>query len=131
MIEPEIILPGQLFLRNIATPEKRLLLAVLEEAVGTFQREVVATDRQGRSVFDAVEAWFASEDTAWLFSFRGICDVLGLDATYVRSGLARWLEGQRAQPLETARSPYRFPFRRMSGVRTRPSGRAAGMTRHA
>ena len=130
MLEPDIILPSQLLSRAIATPEKRLLLAVLEEAVGTFQRHVVS-DGHDRAVFSAVEAWFASEDTAWLYSFIGICDALGIDATYVRSGLERWLSAQPAPSREAARPIYRFPFRRVNGTRHRTTGRAPGMTKRA
>ena len=58
MIEPDIILPSQFLQRVLATPEKRLLLAVLEEAVGTYQRYAIMTDGRSRAVFAEVEAWF-------------------------------------------------------------------------
>jgi hypothetical protein len=86
-LEPDVIVPSHFLPRTMATPEKRLLLAVLEEAVRTFQRYVLATGRRSRAMFTEVETWFASEDTAWLYSFVAICDALGIDATYVRSGL--------------------------------------------
>jgi hypothetical protein len=130
-LEPDIILPGQFLPRAIATPEKRLLLAVLEEALGTFQRYVLPTGRRSRAIFADVEAWFASEDTAWLYSFIGICDALGIDATYLRSGLGRWLGTRRTASLETAKPLYRFPFRRVSGMRHRTNGRAQGTPRRA
>jgi hypothetical protein len=129
--EPDIILPSQFLPRTIATPEKRLLLAVLEEAIGTFQRYATATDRNSRALFADVEAWFASEDTAWLYSFIGICDAVGIDATYVRSGLGRWLGTHRTPSLATAQPLYRFPFRRVNGTRCRTTGRAEGMSRRA
>jgi hypothetical protein len=129
--EPDIILPGRFFPRAIATPETRLLLAVLEEAIGTFQRYAVATDPRSRSIFIDVEAWFNSEETTWLYSFMGICDTLGIDATYVRSGLGRWLGTQRTPSRETSQPLYRFPFRRVNGTRCRTNGRAEGMSRRA
>lgn len=131
MIEPDIILPSQFLPRTVGTPEKRLLLAVLEEAVGTYQRYVMATDRRGRAILADVEAWFASEDTLWLYSFVGICDALGLDATYVRAGLAPWANRHRARALVAPRSLYRFPFRRVNGTRLRTNGRAEGTPRRA
>ena len=131
-MEPDVVLPVQFLPQTVGTPEKRLLLAVLEEAVGTYQRYFMATDRRSRTVFDDVEAWFASEDSVWLYSFVAICDAIGLDPTYVRSGLGQWADTHRAPPvLETAQSPYRFPFRRVSGVRHRTTGRAPGMARRA
>jgi hypothetical protein len=129
--EPDIILPSHLLGRTVATPEKRLLLAVLEEAVATYHRYVVATDRRDRAIFVAVEEWFASEDTAWLYSFVGICDALGLEATWVRSGLRPWVERHhRASSHETAQ-PHRVSFRRVNGTRHRTIGRAEGSSRRA
>lgn len=125
--EPDIILPSSFLPRTIATPEKRLLLAVLEEAVGTFQRHLLATDRRGRMAFVDVETWFASDDPTWLFSFVGICDALGIDPTYVRSGLRRWLDARRPRALGVAPPVYHFPFRRVGGARHRTTGRPQGL----
>jgi hypothetical protein len=129
-LEPDIILPTHLLVRTIATPEKRLLLAVLEEAVGTYHRYVVTTDRRDRAVFAAVESWFASDDTAWLYSFVGICDALGLEATCVRAGLRPWVERHRASSHEM-REPQRVSFRRVNGTRHRTTGRAERSARRA
>jgi hypothetical protein len=132
MIEPDIILPSHLLHRTLATPEKRLLLAVLEEAVGTYQRYVVATDRRSVAILADVEAWFASDDAAWLYAFVAICDALGIDATYVRSGLAAWADTHRTPSFDDAPQPlYRFPFRRVNGTRHRTNGRAQGMSKQA
>jgi hypothetical protein len=73
--------------------------------------------------------WFASDDSVWLYSFVAICDVVGLDPTYVRAGLGLWTDMQRTQPAETAPLSYRFPFRRMNGTRHRTNARATGMAR--
>ena len=129
MIEPDIILPSQFLHRVVETPEKRLLLAVLEEAVATYQRHAMAIDPRSRAVFAEVEAWFASEDVAWLYAFVPICEVLGLDATYVRSGLGPWAARHRRRWHETAPPCYRFPFRRVAGTRQRTTGRPRGMGR--
>jgi hypothetical protein len=129
MIEPDIILPSQFLQRVLATPEKRLLLAVLEEAVGTYQRYAMMTDGRSRAVFAEVEAWFASEDVTRLYAFVPICEALGLDATYVRSGLEPWAAKHRQRWHDTAPPCYRFPFRRIGGTRQRTTGRAAGLGR--
>ena len=76
---------------------RRLLLAVLQEAIGTFQRYAAARDRRGRAAFTEVDAWFASEETEWVFSFVSVCDALGIDGTYLRAGLRRWMDGHRAR----------------------------------
>jgi hypothetical protein len=127
MIEPDVTPPIQFFGRTLATPEKRLLLAVLEEAVTTHRRHALATDRRGRALLADVEAWFASEDTVWLCGFVAICDALGLEASYVRAGLG--LGGRRVP--STRRPLYRFPFRRVSGTRHRTTGRAEGTAKRS
>jgi hypothetical protein len=128
-MEPDLILPAQFLRASTASPEKRLLLAVLEEAVGTYQRHVVESESRSPEVFADVEAWFASEDTDWLCSFVAICDVVGLDPTYVRTGLGLWTDMQRTLPPDTAPLAYRFPFRRMNGTRHRTNVRATSMGR--
>ncbi len=131
--EPATILPIQLFGGGTPdasiVPEKRLLLAVLEEAVVTFQRYVSDGGRRGRRLFREAEEWVVSEDAGWPCSFRNICDTLGLDPAYLRQGLRRWRDLQCAQP--GLHVVHRHPFRRLSGSRTRAIGRPIGLTRRA
>ena len=51
-LEPEVVLPSQYFGSAMVDaslqPEKRLMLAVLEDAVGTFQKYVNARERNGQ-----------------------------------------------------------------------------------
>ena len=75
--------------------EQRLLLAVLEEAIRTYQRHAFADDPRSVALLSHVEEWFASEDSEWMFSFVSICDALGLETTYLRGGLRRLREGHR------------------------------------
>jgi hypothetical protein len=113
-----------------AMPERRLLLAVLEEGVATYHRYVVATDPRGRGIFGDVAAWFASEDHERLYAFASICDALGINATYVRSGLGRSVARDRT-PVHGPEQPLqRLSFRRVGGTRQRTTGRAEG-SRHA
>jgi len=116
------VLPEQFFgdaRRLVMQPERRLMLAVLEEAVSTFQRSATAATRVARRELANVEAWLASEDTAWPFAFVNICHTLGLDVAAIRGGLARWKERRRALPTAPL---YRAPFRRVSGDRHRAVG---------
>ena len=132
-LEPATVLPIQLFGRlgpdASVVPEKRLLLAVLEEAVVTFQRYVTDTGRRGRRLFREAEEWVGSEQGDWPCSFHNICDSLGLDPAYLRRGLERWRDDQRAHP--GLRLPHRHPFRRLSGSRTRAIGRPIGLGRRS
>ena len=105
-------------------PEKRLMLAVLESAVATYQRFALATSRRGRRLFGETEAWFSAADESWPFSFEVICSGLSLDSGFLRRGLRRWRE--RAVASATP-GPARTPFRRVNARRHKVTGRAAGM----
>jgi len=102
--------------------EHRLLLAVLEEAIWTYQRYAFANDRRGVMLLSQVEAWFAAEDSKWPFSFVAICDALGLETTYVRAGLRRLRDRDRVAR-QTGAPLQLCYFRRVSGTRHRTTRR--------
>jgi len=77
-------------------PEKRLMLAVLEDAIACFQKYIFARDGRGKNLFHAAEKWIMEEGNDWLFSFENICEVLGFNPEYVREGLIRWKEAKLA-----------------------------------
>ena len=133
-LEPETILPSQFFDRfqidASLQPEKRLMLAVLEDAVGTFQKYVTSSTRRGQRLFTEAEEWFAASATDWPFGFENICEALGLEPAYIRMGLARWREAQQAEVSSSAKV-VRFPFRRVNGRRHSITGRAVGLRRSA
>jgi hypothetical protein len=92
-LEPDIILPAQVggYLDAARLqPEKRLQLAVLEDAVTTFHRCVGNRGARAVRLLAEVEAWFSSEATDSPFAFVTICDGLDLDPGYIRRGLRRW-----------------------------------------
>ncbi len=90
-ITPETtVLPEQFRLQaktDAFLPAKRLMVAVLERALGEYETYAARTDWRERRQFAEVEAWFASDDTGWPFSFVPICEALGLDVPSVRNGL--------------------------------------------
>jgi hypothetical protein len=132
-LEPETILPSQFFDRvqidASLQPEKRLMLAVLEDAVGTFQKYVTAPGRRGQRLFAESEEWFASEAMDWPFGFESICQALGLEPSYIRRGLWHWRDEQRS-PVPSSPKVVRFPFRRVNGRRHSITGRPVGL-RHS
>jgi len=94
LIEPEILLPSQFFdhfrSNSILEGERRLMLAVLEDAVSCFQKYAGATRPRARRLFQEAEEWFLDEEGNWVFSFESICAVLGINAEYFRKNLERW-----------------------------------------
>jgi len=132
LFEPEVLLPSQ-YLDRVVTepslqPEKRLMLAVLESAVATYQKYALATSRRGRRLFGESEQWLAEPEDGWVFSFENICTALRLDPDFVRSGLRKW-RAEEAAWGSASRRAYRSRFRRVNGRRHRVSGRAAGLPR--
>ena len=72
-----------------ASPTNRLMLAVLEEALVTFQAGLRSSDVLQRHHSWEVGRWIASKDGDPLFSFENICSSLSIDPGYVRDGLNR------------------------------------------
>jgi len=132
-LEPETVLPSQFFERfridASLQPEKRLMLAVLEDAVGAYQKYVHASNRRARRLFDEAEEWVESPSVDGPFAFENVCEALGLEAGYLRLGLRRWREAQATHP-ETSSKVVRFPFRRVNGRRHSITGRPVGL-RHS
>lgn len=96
LLQPDTLLPSQYYaaLKRKAThePERRLAIAVLQDAVDCFQKHLRARDRKARQLFVEAEEWIASEDRSWPFSFENICDLLQINAAYLRRGLLMWRE---------------------------------------
>jgi len=108
---PQNLLPVQFANHDTNRAEKRLMLAVLEEAVFTFQRNLHATRRRGQREFREADEWIQSTDTSWPFAFESVCHTLELDPEYLRGGLERL----QRRPASGARV---YRFRRTSGYRT-------------
>ena len=70
--------------------EQRLLLAVLQEALGCWFRYRDASTIRGRRLFSEVATWFASRDKSWLYAFEHICEFLDFEPDSIRRGLRRW-----------------------------------------
>lgn len=81
------------------TPERRLLLAVLEDAVVMFLRYRNGQTTRSKRLFRETQEWFASTDRLSLCAFECICDHLNLDANYIRLGLQRLPESRPETPV--------------------------------
>lgn len=126
-VEPETVVPSQLFDTGIGAtlqPEKRLMLAVLEDAVAVFQRHLSAPAPQGDRAFDETVAWIWSEDVSWPYSFLNVCEHLNLHGERMRKGLNLWAERRRAGLIDPVTIN---PFRRVSGTRHKTNGKAPGL----
>ncbi|MCC6764249.1 MAG: hypothetical protein IT293_06270 [Deltaproteobacteria bacterium] len=98
-LQPNAILPVQFFQtlrsKGQSDGERRLMLAVLEDAVNCFMKQIHATDPKARRLFEDAEGWIAAEDRTWFFSFDNVCEALGLNPEYLRAGIFRWRAAER------------------------------------
>jgi hypothetical protein len=100
--------------RRAITPERRLLIAILADAVDCYQNNLHARSARGRRLCREAEQWMFSDDQAWVFSFRNICDALDVDADAMRARARAW-KTQRAAPVLLVLEPSRVhvPSRRV------------------
>ena len=112
---PEAILPEQYFDRVAAraseTPERRLMFAVLLDALIQLQR---------RNSVGAAEAerWIRSEEQ-WPFSFQNVCEALGIESSYLARGLLAWCESSQAALLGIPARQLRTTHSRVTPIRRR------------
>lgn len=101
LFQLDSLLPAQYFdtVRRKANsePEKKLMLAILEDAIDCFQKYIFARDGRGKGIFREAEDWILEENSDRLFSFETVCDALGFNPSYVRQGLLLWKEMKLAE----------------------------------
>jgi hypothetical protein len=86
-------------------PEKRLMLAVLEAAVADVQTYAGVQSGRGRRIFTEAAKWIGSSDCDRPFDFESICTALGLDPSFIRSGLLRWCAARRRASVPARQAP--------------------------
>jgi hypothetical protein len=67
-----------------------LMLAVLQDALGTYKDGLTSPVPAKRVEAFKVEAWVASDDGDWPFAFLNVCHAVGISPEYVRSCMTRW-----------------------------------------
>ncbi len=89
--EIDAIHPTQYYLANrsmrLASGEKKLMLAILKDAIKCFRRNLTGKSVHSQKVFNETEEWFYDEDTTYLYSFMNICAWLGVDFKLIREKL--------------------------------------------
>ena len=94
LLQPDTLLPSQYFAtlkrKGAHEPERRLVIAVLQDAVDCFQKHLLARDPKARQLYLDAEEWICSTDRSWQFSFENVCDLLQINSEYLRRGLMKW-----------------------------------------
>jgi hypothetical protein len=102
LFQPDTMLPSQYFAaalrrKGALKPERRLIIAVLQDAIECFQKNLFAREGKARQLYADAEEWIISEDRSHYFSYENICEILEMNPEYVRRGLLEWRERQLAK----------------------------------
>jgi hypothetical protein len=93
ILEPDIFLPSQFYgaagLSRKLEGEKRLMIAILKDAVECLEKYRGSRSVSGHIHYDNALEWVQDTSTDWLFSFTNICDLLGFDPDYLREVLLK------------------------------------------
>lgn len=108
LFEPDI-LNSHLYWRNFRcdaspAPEKRLMLAVLEDAIACLRKHRVTGDAR----FSEARKWILEKSPERPFSFEFVCAALGLSASYLRAGLIPSREQTRATRQQTGQAAFKL-----------------------
>jgi hypothetical protein len=110
--------------KHLLEPEKKLMLAILQDAVDCFQKYFFSRHPKGEKIVQDAEEWVIEKNSEWLFSFESVCESLGLNADYIRNGLMEWkrhalsMRGRKAQI-------YHLRYHRRKRVAVRPKTKNA------
>ncbi len=104
-LRPKLIRSGQFRGKrrreNKTEPLRRLMAAVLCEAVNRFRRNLFQTSLYARCEFVEAEFWLFRDQSKALFSFNNVCDFLSLDPQHIRRQLSTWRRRQVLAPGST------------------------------
>lgn len=104
ILEPDIFLPSQFYgsggLSRKLEGEKRLMIAILKDAVECLEKFRDARNANSRIQYQNAIEWVEDTGTEWLFSFTNICDLLGFDPHYMREVLLK-RENRYTKPART------------------------------
>lgn len=93
ILEPDVFLPSQFYgaagLSRKLEGEKRLMIAILKDAVECLEKYRGSRSVAGKIQYDYAIEWVEDTGREWLFSFTNICDLLGFDPDYLREALLK------------------------------------------
>ena len=127
-LQTETLLPVQFHgarRRAAIEPERRLMLAMLVDAVRCFQSSSEPRLPAKRREYAEAQSWIFSDDDSGFFSFGAICNALEIDRKSVRQRFLHWQErkdGARSnevQALHLKPSPRRRKHSRRTHLLTR------------
>jgi len=100
--------------RPALTPERRLVAAILRDAIDCYVRFCFGKSRREKKMYQETEEWFFGGDEG-VFSFENICSILGLAPGYIRRGLLRY----KQRPSQSRDSRLKRLPKRSAGIELR------------
>jgi hypothetical protein len=125
---PDVITPEQFYDTrrddSAMAPVKRLMMAVLEDALRCFQNNSDAKSGPRKRLFAEAEQWLCGEGNDGPFSFDTVCETLGIEPGFLRGGLREW-RNQQLAGVSARRLARRSPVVRSGKIsaNSRRSGR--------
>lgn len=98
-IAPVLVVPEQFHAspRPVGEGERRLVLALLEEAVHTWQSNALQDSPKARRAFVEADEWLSGVGEP-MICFEDACAMVGIEADWLRARLNRWLVHRAAHP---------------------------------
>jgi hypothetical protein len=81
------------------------MLAVLDDAIRSYQLNYRSTIGERRRLFNEAEEWLFTRSESGPFACDTICDAIGIDPEYLRGGLKQWCRKQFEKPESADPSP--------------------------
>lgn len=81
------ILPSQLYDKDSykeLDAERSLMVEVMMDAIKCLKKAVRSKNGIKKSLYEKTKMWFLDDSEDWIFSFKNICNVLNLNADYLR-----------------------------------------------
>ncbi len=111
--------------QHLAEPERRLLLAVLVDAIVRVERLTTTPPGVARNALLEAERWIRSSDRSWPCSFVNVCEALGLAHEPLRRAVLRWRQAA-VQKRQLTKRRLLVGRAGEKGMRARPSDSATG-----
>jgi hypothetical protein len=98
-LDPEIILPEQMYVPGAVSGEVKMLAACMEGALRSYLLYSKYPSAPGAAaVVNEVELWLDSEEAEYPFAFRTICEALGTSHTAIRLIVRKMRDEKRLLP---------------------------------
>jgi hypothetical protein len=127
--EPDTLLPTQYYeimrRRHSLEGERKLMFAVLEDAVECYLKNMNARPRKQRILFYEAQNWMYAKHKVGLFAFETLCEALGIEPVILREALESRRRMGQAGSIRLSNHPRRSSRRRRQMAQQQTSQPAA------